>query len=268
MSYSLIDTYFIMSQKPHIFANKKHSRVLRGSHHRNHSSLRISLSLLLQYVINVIINCGHINGLQYWRYKLTWNHSVLDCGVHQSLDIVFVYNLNVTPTDFYYQMSFITSLADLLYLHADHTNIAGIGLNDSAHYGWGLRDYFTSTNISTKMNNITTGVGNGTSDLSPAIDMAWNNILSKNTRPGSTPWLFVITDTSTMSTTTSLNAIKAAGIKVGFLTTLSASNYTSYASDSRYIVAGMSWWTITSYVSQVVTTLFCPECKFLKWVYF
>ena len=206
--------------------------------------------------------------MQYWRYKLTWNHSVLDCGVHQSLDIVFVYNLNVTPTDFYYQMSFITSLADLLYLHADHTNIAGIGLNDSAHFGWGLRDYFTSTNISTKMNNITTGVGNGTSDLSPAIDMAWNNILSKNTRPGSTPWLFVITDTSTMSTTTSLNAIKAAGIKVGFLTTLSASNYTSYASDSRYIVAGMSWSTITSYVSQVVTTLFCPECKFLKWVYF
>ena len=175
-----------------------------------------------------------------------------------------MYNLNVTKIEFANQIWFITSLADLLYLHADHTNIAGIGLNDSAHYGWGLRDYFTLTDIFTKMNNITTGVGNGTSDLSPAIDMAWNNILSKNTRPGSTPWLFIITDTSTMSTTTSLNAIKAAGIKVGFITTLSASNYTSYASDSRYIVGGVSWYSITLDASiRNIVSIFCPTCEYL-----
>ena len=193
------------------------------------------------------------------RYKLT---SIVDCGVHQSLDIVIVYNLNVTKIEFANQRVFITSLADLLYLHADHTNIAGIGLNDSAHYGWGLRDCFTSTDISMKMNNITTGVGNWTSDLSPAIDMAWNNILSKNTRSGSTPWLFVITDTSYMSSTTSLDAVKAAGIKVGFLTTLLASHYTSYASDSRYIVDGMSWNSKTSYATNIAS-IFCPSCEYL-----
>ena len=65
-----------------------------------------------------------------------------------------------------------------------------------------------------------------------------------------------------LSSTTSLDAVKAAGIKVGFLATLSASHYTSYASDSKYIVGGMNS-TITTYVSQVVTTLFCPACKFL-----
>ena len=175
---------------------------------------------------------------------------------------MFVYNLNVTQADFNYQISFITNLTDLLYIHADHTNIAGVGLNDSAHYGWGLRDYFTSTNISMKMNNITTGVGNGTSDLAPAIDMAWNNILSKNLRLGSTPWLFVITDTSYMSSTTSLDAVKAAGIKVGFLTTLLASQYTSYASDSRYIVDGMSWNSKTSYATNIAS-IFCPSCEYL-----
>ena len=65
-----------------------------------------------------------------------------------------------------------------------------------------------------------------------------------------------------LSLTTSLDAIKASGIKVGFLATLSASHYTSYASDSRYIEGGMNS-TITTYVSQVVTTLFYPACKFL-----
>ena len=93
--------------------------------------------------------------------------SILDCGVHQSLDIVIVYNLNVSQTDFANQRSFITNLTDLLYIHADHTNIAGVGLNDSAHYGWGLRDYFTLTNISSKMNNITTGVGEWDIGLGP-----------------------------------------------------------------------------------------------------
>ena len=192
--------------------------------------------------------------------------NVSDCGVHQKLDIVILYDesASVPLTGFDNEIAFIGMLADALYLHANHTNIAGIGADNAAHYGWGLRDYFTSFNITAKMYNITMSLGN--SDLSPAIDMAWNNILSKNLRSGSTPWLFIITDTSSLSSTTSLDAVKAAGVKVGFLATLSASAYTSYASDSRYIVGGMSWSTITSYVSLVVTTLFCPACKFLRFL--
>ena len=189
-----------------------------------------------------------------------------DCGVHQKLDIVILYDESSSVGSYYFndEIAFIGMLADALYLHANHTNIAGIGADDKAHYGWGLRDYFTSFDITAKMYNIT--MSDGLSDLSPAIDMAWNNILSKNLRSGSTPWLFIITDTYTISSTTSLDAVKAAGIKVGFLTTLSASYYTGYASDSRYIVDGMSWSTITTYVSLVVTTLFCPACKFLRFL--
>ena len=188
----------------------------------------------------------------------------LDCGVHQKLDIVILYDesSSVTYTGFDNEIAFIGMFADALYLHANHTNIAGIGADNAAHYGWGLRDYFTSFDITAKMYNITMSLG--TSDLSPAIDMAWNTILSKNLRSSSTPWLFIITDTSYMSSTTSLDAVKTAGIKVGFLTTLSASAYTSYASDSRFIVGGMSWSTITSYVSLVVTTLFCPACELIS----
>nr|XP_022291881.1 uncharacterized protein LOC111103132 [Crassostrea virginica] len=180
------------------------------------------------------------------------------CGVHQKLDIVILYDESSSVGLSYFndEIAFIGMLADALYIHANHTNIAGIGADHQAHYRWGLTDYFTSFDITANLYNIT--MAYGLSDLTPAIDMAWNNILSKNLRPGSTPWLFIITDTASMSSTTSLDAVKAAGIKVGFLTTLSASHYTSYASDSRYIVAGMSWSTITTYVSLVVTTLFCP----------
>ena len=187
-----------------------------------------------------------------------------DCGVHQKLDIVILYDesSSVGLSYFNNEIAFIGMLADALYIHANHTNIAGIGADHQAHYRWGLTDYFTSFDITANLYNIT--MAYGLSDLAPGIDMAWNNILSKNLRSGSTPWLFIITDTAYMTSTTSLDAVKAAGIKVGFLTTLSASTYTSYASDSRYIVAGMSWSTITTYVSQVVTTLFCPACMFSK----
>lgn len=92
----------------------------------------------------------------------------------------------------------------------------------------GVCYYLTTDDLMARMQNIT--VTSEGSDISPGMDMAWNN-----TRPESTRWVLVFTDTSSMSSTTSLDAIKAAGIKVGFISVLSATSYTSYASDSRYI---------------------------------
>lgn len=164
----------------------------------------------------------------------------------------------MTSTSIAYQVSFIHNLAGNIYLHSDHTNIAGIGVGDTARYGWGLRDYLTTDDLMARMQNISrTGEG---SDISPGFDMAWNNILSNNTRSGSTRWVLVFTDTSHLSSTTSLDAIKAAGIKVGFISTLSATSYTSYASDSRYILGGISWATLDLDLPTVISMI-CPPCE-------
>lgn len=179
------------------------------------------------------------------------------------LDVVVLYDtsLSLTSADFADQISFIYNLGFQLYLHPDHTNIAGIGVDNSSHFGWGLRDYMTTTDLWFFMQSNVTLTGGG-SDLSPGMDMAWNNILSSNARSGSTRWLLVLTSTTVMSSTTSLDAMKAAGVKVGFVSTQPATSYTSLASDSRYILGGSTWSTISA--QAVAELMFCPPCKFLK----
>nr|XP_034331763.1 uncharacterized protein LOC109621096 [Crassostrea gigas] len=189
------------------------------------------------------------------------------CGVHQTLDVVILYDVSssMKSTSIAYQVSFIHNLAGNIYLHSDHTNIAGIGVGNTAHYGWGLRDYLTTDDLMARMQNITaTSEG---SDISPGMDMAWNNIFSNNTRSGSTRWVLVFTDTKVMSSTTSLDAIKAAGIKVGFISTLSATDYTSYASDSRYILGGISWATLDSDLPTVISMICPPYCESFDFYY-
>ncbi|XP_048756447.2 uncharacterized protein LOC125667124 [Ostrea edulis] len=180
------------------------------------------------------------------------------CGVHQTLDVVILYDESSSVSQSYFdeQIQFVVSLADALLLSSSHTNIAGVGVDVIGYYGWGLRDYFTSSAISSKMQNITRG--NGNSDLSDGFNVVWNRILSNGTRSGSQAWILVLTDTSTLSDTTSLDAAKAAGVKVGFLSTLSASSYTSYASDSSYIIGGTSWLSFPSLVTSAVE-FFCPQ---------
>lgn len=179
------------------------------------------------------------------------------------LDVVVLYDVSssLTTADFEDQKSFIYNLVFQLYLHPDHTNIAGIGVDNSSHFGWGLRDYFTTDNLwNGKLGNANhTGGG---SDLSPGMDMAWNNILSSNTRSGSTRWLLVVTSTTVMSSTTSLDAMKAAGVKVGFVSTQPATSYTSLASDSRYVLSEATWSSIGSAAPTVAVSMFCPLCKF------
>lgn len=92
------------------------------------------------------------------------------------------------------------------------------------------------------------------------MNMAWNSILSNNTRSGTTRWVLVFTDTRVMSSTTSLDAIKAAGFKVGFISVLSATPYTSYAPDPRYILGGISWATFDSDLPTVISMI-CPPCE-------
>ncbi|XP_065927929.1 uncharacterized protein [Magallana gigas] len=189
------------------------------------------------------------------------------CGVHQTLDVVILYDVSssMSSTDIADQVSFIHNLAGNIYLHSDHTNIAGIGVGNTAHYGWGLRDYLTTDDLMARMQNIT--VTSEASDISPGFDMAWNNILSNSTRPGSTRWVLVFTDTSFMSSTTSLDAIKAAGIKVGFISVLSATSYTSYASDSRYILGGINWATLDSDLPTVISMICPPYCESFDFYY-
>lgn len=192
--------------------------------------------------------------------RCTWCFVFSVCGVHQTLDVVILYDVSssMSSTDIADQVSFIHNLAGNIYLHPDHTNIAGIGVGNTAHYGWGLRDYLTTDDLMARMQNIT--VTSEASDISPGFDMAWNNILSNSTRPGSTRWVLVFTDTSFMSSTTSLDAIKAAGIKVGFISVVSATSYTSYASDSRYILGGINWATLDSDLPTVISMI-CPPCE-------
>lgn len=181
------------------------------------------------------------------------------------LDVVVLYDtsLSLTSADLDDQISFIYNLGFRLYLHPDHTNIAGIGVDNSSHFGWGLRDYMTTTDLWYFMQSNVTLTGGG-SDLSPGMDMAWNNILSSNARSGSTRWLLVLTSTTVMSSTTSLDAMKAAGVKVGFVSTQPATSYTSLASDSRYIFGGSTWSTIGLSAQAVAELMFCPPCKFLR----
>lgn len=181
------------------------------------------------------------------------------CGIHQMLDVVVLYDLSstLTSTDVDDEKSFIYQLGFDLYLGADHTNIAGVGVDDSAHFGWGLREYFTTNDLwfgmIAKVNHTAGG-----SDLSPGMDMAWNNILSSNARSGSTRWLLVLTSTTVMSSTTSLDAMKAAGVKVAFVSTQPATSFTSLASDSRYVVGGVTWSMLYSF-SYAVVSMFCPQ---------
>lgn len=93
------------------------------------------------------------------------------------------------------------------------------------------------------------------------MDLAWKSILSNNTRSGSTRWVLVFTDTSVMSSTTSLDAIKAAGVKVGFISVLSATSYTSYAPDPRYILGGISWATLDSDLPTIISMICPPSPK-------
>eukprot|EP00105_Crassostrea_gigas_P046316 XP_019930464.1 PREDICTED: uncharacterized protein LOC105347825 [Crassostrea gigas] len=181
------------------------------------------------------------------------------CGVHQMLDVVVLYDtsLSLTTADLDDQISFIYYLGFQLFLHPDHTNIAGIGVDNSSHFGWGLRDYMTTTDLWFGIQSNVTLTGGG-SDLSPGMDMAWNNILSSNARYGSTRWLLVLTSTTVMSSTTSLDAMKAAGVKVGFVSTQPATSYTSLASDSRYIFGGSTWSTIGLSAQAVAELMFCP----------
>ncbi|XP_065927927.1 uncharacterized protein [Magallana gigas] len=181
------------------------------------------------------------------------------CGIHQMLDVVVLYDTSssLTSTDFGYQRDFIYYLGYDLYLHADHTNIAGIGVDNSSHFGWGLRDYFTTTDLWYGLLSNANHTGGG-SDLSPGMDMAWNNILSSNARSGSTRWLLVVTSTTFMSSTTSLDAMKAAGVKVGFVSTQPATSYTSLASDSRYVLGGATWSSIQTSAPTVAFSMFCP----------
>lgn len=181
------------------------------------------------------------------------------------LDVVVLYDTSssLTSTDFGYQRDFIYYLGYDLYLHADHTNIAGIGVDNSSHFGWGLRDYFTTTDLWYGLLSNANHTGGG-SDLSPGMDMAWNNILSSNARSGSTRWLLVVTSTTFMSSTTSLDAMKAAGVKVGFVSTQPATSYTSLASDSRYVLGGATWSSIQTSAPTVAFSMFCPPCKFLR----
>lgn len=199
----------------------------------------------------------------YSAIVLIFTIVIAACGIHQMLDVVVLYDTSssLTTTDFGYQRDFIYYLGFDLYLHADHTNIAGIGVDDSAHFGWGLRDYFTTEDLWFGMLSNANHTGGG-SDLSPGIDMAWNNILSSNTRSGSTRWLLVVTSTTVISSTTSLDAMKAAGVKVGFVSTQPATSYTSLASDSRYVLGGTTWPSIQTSSTTVAASMFCPPCKF------
>nr|XP_034334271.1 uncharacterized protein LOC117691738 [Crassostrea gigas] len=174
------------------------------------------------------------------------------------LDVVVLYDISssLTSNDFDDQKTFIYNLGFQLYLHPDHTNIAGIGVDDSAHFGWGLRDYMTTTDLWFGMQTVNQ-IGGG-SDLSPGMDMAWNNILSSKTRSGSTRWLLVVTSTTVMSSTTSLDAMKAAGVKVGFVSTQPATSYTSLASDSRYVFGGAAFSSLVSSLQTIVVSMFCP----------
>lgn len=184
------------------------------------------------------------------------------CGIHQMLDVVVLYDVSsgLTTTDFDDQILFIYYLAMELYLHPDHTNIAGVGVDNSSHFGWGLRDYMNTNDLWFGMQNVNyTGGG---SDLSPGMDMAWNNILSSNARSGSTRWLLVVTSTTVMSSTTSLDAMKAAGVKVGFVSTQPATSYTSLASDSRYVFGGAAYSALVSSLQTIVVSMFCPPCEF------
>lgn len=197
-----------------------------------------------------------------------WNYVVLsascqpfsDCGVHQKLDIVVVYDESSSSgsVGFNHQRRFIVSLANALHLSSSDTNLAGVGVDSKPQYGWGLRDYFTSSDISAKMQTIVPQGGG--SDMAPGWDMAWYSILSNNSRPGSERWILVLTDTTYASSTSGLFAAKAAGVKVGVVASRSASNYVTYASDPRYIIGGVHWSLINSYVSNAVL-FFCPSCK-------
>lgn len=181
------------------------------------------------------------------------------------LDVVVLYDtsLSLTSADLDDQILFIYNLGFELFLHPDHTNIAGIGVDNSSHFGWGLRDYMNTNDLWFAMQSNVTLTGGG-SDLSPGMDMAWNNILSSNARSGSTRWLLVVTGTTVMSSTTSLDAMKAAGVKVGFVSTQTATSYTSLASDSRYVLGGATWSSIASSAPTVAVSMFCPPCKFFK----
>ncbi|XP_061177187.1 uncharacterized protein LOC133185912 [Saccostrea echinata] len=158
---------------------------------------------------------------------------------------------------FSYQRQFIVSLADALHLSSTDTNIAGFGVDVNAYYGWGLRDYFTSSAINSKLIKISSNLGNGGSNLAPGFEMAWDSFLSNSTRPGSQAWLIVLTDTTYTSSTKGLDEAKAAGVKVGVVGTGSVTSYSAFASDSKYVVSGMSWGTLSSYITNVVE-FFCP----------
>ncbi|XP_062566951.1 uncharacterized protein LOC134229255 [Saccostrea cucullata] len=181
------------------------------------------------------------------------------CGVHQNLDVVIMYDESSSSgsTGFSYQRQFIVSLADALHLSSTDTNMAGLGVDTYAYYGWGLRDYFTSSAINSKLMNISMHLGDGGSNLAPGFEMAWTHILSNSTRAGSQAWLIVLTDTTYTTSTKGLDEAKAAGVKVGFVGTGSVASYSSYASDSKYIVSRMSWGTLSSYITSVVE-FFCP----------
>ncbi|XP_062566950.1 uncharacterized protein LOC134229254 [Saccostrea cucullata] len=188
------------------------------------------------------------------------------CGVHQKLDIVILYDesSNAGYIGFDYQRQFIVALADALYITSSATNIAGVGVDDKAYYGWGLRDYFNSSQISLKMMNMT--ISNGpNSDLADGFNMAWNTILSKNARSGYQSWIIAITEKGTINSTTGLDAAKAAGVKVGILGGDPASSYTTIASDLTYIIGSMAWSALVSYVPTVVQffcNLYCEDFDF------
>ncbi|XP_062566956.1 uncharacterized protein LOC134229260 [Saccostrea cucullata] len=192
-----------------------------------------------------------------------------DCGVHQKLDVVILYDVSGSSgsSGFSYQRQFIVSLADALHLSSTDTNMAGLGVDDSAYYGWGLRDYFTSSAINSKLLNISLNLGNGGSDWASGFEMAWTHILSNSTRQGSQAWLIVLTDTSYTTSTNELNEAKAAGVKVGFVGTASASSYSTYASDTKYIVSGMSWATLSSYITSVVEFFCSAYCENFEFYY-
>jgi hypothetical protein len=153
------------------------------------------------------------------------------------------------------------SLADALLISSTHTNIGGVGVDTVGYYGWGLRDYFTSSAISSKMQTLTIK-GGGSSDMSDGFNVVWNRILSNSTRSGSQAWILVLTDTSILTDTTTLDAAKAAGVKVGFIGASSSSSYSSYASDSSYVIGGVGWASLNSQLTDAVK-FFCPECKYI-----